>query len=399
MWTDESVKAVSFFKTSQLPARKCIKLIRIMHSLAAKIISLTSLFTLTFIAGVIPLRLRRNDQNGANLSKDLRRKQLISLSTCFAGGAFFASSMLELLPMVEREFAAVLKEAKIKTDFPVSEFGISVGFFLILILEQIIHVMKDKSEKHPTKHSSLKTAKRNGSFVDASFHVQKEGQNIIERDSGESDYDDDHDHHHDHDHDHEHGVGHHNPHHNHGNNIEASDHHHDHSMMFVNTNTKHQNQRHYLRSYLLLTALSIHALFEGLAVGLFQNVDSMVELLGALIIHKSILAFSIGINLVQHSFPPSMIIKSALLFSMMSPVGLGFGILLLKYTSATLGHIFSAIFQAIATGTFLYVTFFEIFFHELNSKECHKLLKVLLMILGFSLITVVQYFDTKISTN
>ena len=369
-----------FFKASQSRAGKRIKLIRInMHSLAAKIISLTSLFILTFIAGVIPLRLRRNDQNGANSSKDLRRKQLISLSTCFAGGAFFASSMLELLPMVEREFAAVLKEAKIKTDFPVSEFGISVGFFLILILEQIIHVMKDKSEKHPTKHS----------FVDAGFQVQRE-QNIIERDSGESDYDDD---------EHEHGVGHHNPHHNHGNNIETSDHHHDHSIMFVNTDTKHQNQRHYLRSYLLLTALSIHALFEGLAVGLFQNVDSMVELLGALIIHKCILAFSIGINLVQHSFPPSMIIKSALLFSVMSPVGLGFGILLLKYTSATLGHIFSAIFQAIATGTFLYVTFFEIFFHELNSKECHKLLKVLLMILGFSLITVVQYFDMKISTN
>jgi zinc transporter ZupT len=80
----------------------------------------------------------------------------------------------------------------------------------------------------------------------------------------------------------------------------------------------------------------------------------------------------------------------------MSPVGFGIGILMLTYASTYLGRIFSAVFQAIATGTFLYVTFFEIFFHELNSKECHKLLKVLMMILGYALITIVLYFENRI---
>lgn len=343
-----------------------------MHSLAEKIISLTSLFVLTFVAGILPLGLRHKDTNDPNnFSKDLRRKQLVSLCTCFAGGAFFASSMLELLPMVQNDFEAVLKEAKIKTDFPVSEFGISIGFFLILILEQIIHVMKDKSENHHTEDSTLHGKGHRHGF----YHAQRKSI-TRESDSGESDSDHDDHHHVDHE----------------------SEHHHDHSKMFVNTSTKHHNQRHYLRSYLLLIALSIHALFEGLAVGLFKNVDRMVELLGALIIHKCILAFSIGINLVQHNFPLSMVVKSSLLFSAMSPIGLGLGILMLMYTSVNLGHIFSAIFQAITTGTFLYVTFFEIFFHELNSRECNKLLKVLMMILGFSVISIVQYFDTKISS-
>lgn len=389
-----------------------------MHSLAVKIISLASLFVLTFVAGVVPLKLlRRRDSNDRNLREDLRRKRLISLSICFAGGAFFASSMLELLPTVKREFQTVFKDANLKTDFPVSEFGICVGFFLILIMEQVIHVMKDKADKHPAEDSRSSHFKKGLTYTSSSDRDCREhlhSESIIVRDSGESDSDSDHSHDHKyegHDGDHHHSdhqLGNHHHHGHHQNDhqplhdkddeLENNSDPHEHSIVFYR-NSKHQNQRHYLRSYLLLIALSVHSLFEGLAIGLFHDVDDVVELLGVLIIHKCVLAFSIGINLVQHSFPSFMVIKSSLLFSAMSPIGLGLGILLLKYTSGRLGTIFSAIFQAIATGTFLYVTFFEIFFHELNGRECHKLLKVLMMILGFSLITVVQYFDTKISPN
>lgn len=606
-----------------------------MHSSAVKIISLVSLFALTFVSGVLPLKLRSgrgpNNVDRRQESRDRRRRQLISLATCFAGGAFFASSMLGLLPVVQREFKDLLDEAMIKTEFPVPEFSVSVGFFMILIVEQIIYVLKEKQVKWHSEVCSEDSrspllGNSKDTFSGASFVKHGKKENIterenIERESGESDdeaivnlhhhhhahhhhgdagnfdhtsienhvnqnphgyqsphthpddhgnYHEDFDHHHahhhdhhrdgdvgdldnhvnqsprayqsqhthndphdpsynhkdfdhhhnhhrdgdasdlhhdhtsignqvkqnqgshqsshalkdDHDNDHEEDSDHHQAyHHNHhkdgdasdldhssiGNHVnqnpggyqsqhihpddhrndhEDFDHHHDHHRdgdagdldhssidnhvnqnpgdyhssnthsddhnndheddshhhqhdhcIFENTSTKHHNERHYLRSYLLLIALSIHALFEGLAVGLFQNIDSMVELLGPLIIHKCILGFSMGVILVQHCFPSFMIVKSSFLFAAMSPIGLGFGILMLTYTSAELGHIFSAIFQAIATGTFLYVTFFEIFFHELNSRECHKLLKAFMMVLGFSLIAVMQFFDTKINSD
>ncbi len=372
-----------------------------MHSLAAKIISLTALFIVTFIAGLLPLKLRRKEEDGEDenriVLRKLRRKQLISLSTCFAGGAFFASSMLELIPTVEKDFKAVLGSHDIGKDFPIAEFVISIGFFLILTVEQVIHVVKEKPSTghgHSHSHGHKDYAPLLKDEQKASYGIKTTPEHHDSEASGESDSDD-------------HPPssvaledGHHIKHASHGdvqNNEDnlmndSIEHEHEHSI-FADISKKHHNQRHYLRSYLLLIALSVHALFEGLAVGLFQNIDNMVELLGALIIHKCILGFSIGINLVQHGFPAMMVARSSFLFSAMSPIGLGIGILMLTYASPSLGRVFSAVFQAIAAGTFLYVTFFEIFFHELNSKECHRLLKVLMMILGYSLITIVQYFE------
>ena len=368
-----------------------------MHSLAMKIVSLAVLFLVTLTAGIIPIKLqRKRTQSNADRRsiRDNRRKQLISLCTCFAGGAFFASSMLELIPVVQKDFKAVFDNANINTNFPVAEFGISIGFFLILTLEQIIHVVKERSQH--TEHEDTTTTSTKDPLLGNS-HTSAYGTRSrqpppsdYERDSGESDNDE--------------------PEYQssslvHQNNHQYADHsdyqyiqseHEEHELdIFASISQKHRYQRHYLRSYLLLVALSIHALFEGLALGLFQNIDSMIQVLGALIIHKCILAFSMGINLVQHSFPALMVAKSAFLFSAMSPIGFGIGILMLTYTSLNVGHILSAIFQAIATGTFLYVTFFEILFHELNSKECHKMLKVLMIIFGYSVIAVLQYFEMQ----
>ena len=385
-----------------------------MHPLAAKIISLTVLFVVTFVAGLLPLTLRRkraqSDDANRRALRDLRRKQIISLSTCFAGGAFFASSMLELMPAVGKNFKAVFDNAGMSPDFPVAEFGISIGFFLILTIEQIIHLVKERpghSHGHSHRHSHdrrdsttspLLQNEHTPSYGCKSPAINK-SPDEIEQASGESDSDDGNDHlpsvalrngqvkrgEHKHDQSIEDDLD--------TSSYEAQDH--DHNI-FADISKKHHKQRHYLRSYLLLVALSVHALFEGLAVGLFQDIKNMVQVLGALVIHKCVLAFSMNINLVQHSFSMRAVVKSSFLFSVMSPVGFGIGILMLTYASSNLGRIFSAIFQAIATGTFLYVTFFEIFFHELNSKECHKLLKVLMMVLGYSLIAIVQYFENKI---
>ena len=376
-----------------------------MHSLAAKIISLSALFLVTFIAGLLPLKLRRKREEDGDdrrwTLRDLRRKQLVSLCTCFAGGAFFASSMLELLPTVQEDFKAVFKSANINMNYPIGEFGISIGFFFILTVEQIIHVVKEKSPHgHSHSHGLIEDSSTDPLLQDRhtpSNGVEGTSSHQRTQDSGVSDSDDDpspsavalgngHQ------------IG--CPEHQHAeptpDNLKKSGDQANEQSVLPDVNKKHHNHRHYLRSYLLLIALSVHALFEGLAVGLFQDVDHMVELLGALIIHKCILGFSIGINLVQHSFPASMVARSSFIFSAMSPVGVGIGILMLTYASTSLGRIFSAIFQAIATGTFLYVTFFEIFFHELNSKECHRMLKVLTMVLGYALIAVVQYFENRV---
>ena len=55
-----------------------------------------------------------------------------------------------------------------------------------------------------------------------------------------------------------------------------------------------------IRSFILLFALSTHALFEGLAIGFQTSASALRSLMVAVIIHKMALAFSFGISLVNN---------------------------------------------------------------------------------------------------
>ena len=83
---------------------------------------------------------------------------MISFSSCFAGGVFIAACLLDLLPDVEESFEKVLREIKdqykvqtissfylspdlppqVDIDYPVAQFVMVFGFFLILTIEQTI---------------------------------------------------------------------------------------------------------------------------------------------------------------------------------------------------------------------------------------------------------------------
>ncbi|KAG1671743.1 Cytochrome P450 9e2 [Nymphon striatum] len=115
-----------------------------------------------------------------------------------------------------------------------------------------------------------------------------------------------------------------------------------------------------LRSVLLVVALSTHSVFEGLAIGLQNDTDDVISIFAAVLIHKTILAFSLGLNLAQSSLTIYSMIKYNFIFSITSPIGIGIGIALMDLTSGSAPVIASGILQGIACGTFLFVTFFEI---------------------------------------
>ena len=67
---------------------------------------------------------------------------MISFSSCFAGGVFIAACLLDLMPDVEESFSKVLDEIKdqykVDLDYPVAQFVIVFGFFVILTVEQTV---------------------------------------------------------------------------------------------------------------------------------------------------------------------------------------------------------------------------------------------------------------------
>ncbi|KAL1006971.1 hypothetical protein UPYG_G00079980 [Umbra pygmaea] len=136
------------------------------------------------------------------------------------------------------------------------------------------------------------------------------------------------------------------------------------------------------RSFMLFLSLSLHSVFEGLAIGLQTTDSKVMEICIAILVHKSIIVFSLSVKLVQSAVPPMWVAAYVGVFAMMSPLGIAVGIGVIEAQLAA-GILIQAILEGLAAGTFVYITFMEILPHELNSPE-NQLLKVFFILLGFS---------------
>lgn len=297
-------------------------------------IAIAILFLLTLFVGLLPLKIRPGGMPGN------ARQRFLSYCNCFAGGVFFATCLLDLLPMIRDKYQQAFNLAGIHTVFPVAEFTTCMGFFLVLTIEQIVHTFHDSPLLH-------------GSHGSHSHHEPLLGE--AQRGSEEGFY-------------------------------SSSS-----SSFRPQKRKKNKQGESSLRVYILIVALSMHSVFEGLALGLITDVDRLAQIAGAIVIHKSIIAFSLSVNLVQHEMETKTVVKSALLFSIMGPIGIAVGIAVLHNSSELSSSFSSGILQGIANGTFLFVTFFEIFQREL-AEHGHRLLKVLSMVIGYSVVTGLLYY-------
>uniref|UniRef100_A0A0K0DW96 Zinc transporter ZIP3 n=1 Tax=Strongyloides stercoralis TaxID=6248 RepID=A0A0K0DW96_STRER len=137
-----------------------------------------------------------------------------------------------------------------------------------------------------------------------------------------------------------------------------------------------------MRAILLVFALSLHAVFEGLSL-----------VFGALFIHKTLIGFSLGIRLVQSKLKTITIIMCCAVFAGMVLIGGFFGLAVIKILnrgSKATASMVSGTLQAVACGTFLYITCFEILPHELNQKG-HRNYKMICLYLGFFVIAFFIY--------
>lgn len=160
-------------------------------------------------------------------------------------------------------------------------------------------------------------------------------------------------------------------------------HSHDHNHLPANSS---------LRSLLLSVALSLHSIFEGLAIGLQKNVEEVLQVFAAVVLHKCVIAFSLSLNLVQSHLQTRVIVQLTLIFCLAAPVGLGIGMGVMEVSNSLEASVLSGVLQGIACGTFLYVTFFEVLPHELNNSDL-RTPKMIFIILGFAASCAIVFLD------
>lgn len=138
---------------------------------------------------------------------------------------------------------------------------------------------------------------------------------------------------------------------------------------------------------LTIAALSFHDVFEGVAIGIEKDLNSILFLYLSIASHKYAIAFCIGMDLVVAGSRLKMIVFSMLTFSVVSPIGVIVGMVVVaenvirdKYE---IDSPISVVMQGIAGGTLIYVVCFEVLQRE--STDTHKkgIQNVMFVICGF----------------
>ena len=109
----------------------------------------------------------------------------------------------------------------------------------------------------------------------------------------------------------------------------------------------------------------------------------------AIIIHKTVLAFSLGINFINSEVPWKTALLLSTIYCLASPIGGGIGTSLVASDGESVTvTLLNAILSGLATGTFFYVAFIELISYELTNIEqqyvSQRLLLVLSISIGFS---------------
>jgi zinc transporter 1/2/3 len=149
---------------------------------------------------------------------------------------------------------------------------------------------------------------------------------------------------------------------------------------------KHKKTSPNLIPQLLTLLISVHALSEGIALGVTQEMASIIIIFIAIAAHKSSEGFAVAIQLKKSTLPFKKILILFFLFSLMSPLGVMLGTTAHHAVTGNTSELLTGIFNAFAAGTFLYIATL----HKLHHKhEYAHLGELFLTLIGLSIMAVV----------
>lgn len=145
--------------------------------------------------------------------------------------------------------------------------------------------------------------------------------------------------------------------------------------------------------FVLACATSLHSVFEGIALGLQTDISKAVHIFIAIIIHECLVALALGVNSTRLRYTFTSYLKFAVIYSAAIPLGLLIGVII-EHSPVINNEICSGVLQGIAAGIFLHVVFQDILPSEFSNRQ-DRLLKVLFLFIGFSVIAIITFFISE----
>eukprot|EP00095_Tigriopus_kingsejongensis_P011255 maker-scaffold708_size108518-snap-gene-0.13 protein:Tk11255 transcript:maker-scaffold708_size108518-snap-gene-0.13-mRNA-1 annotation:"zinc transporter zip3 isoform x1" len=320
-----------------------------MGVLTAKIVSMCVLGGVSLLLGILPIKIAQfyDWKSGTNT----RSQFLISALSCFGAGVILTTCLTHMLPEVNEFLEFNIQQGTITdTGLPLAEIFVLCGFFMIYLVEELVHIVIEHWHAKLTRPTEPTEADPN--LDDSKINIHQE--------PGHAD--------------------------------------HAHEMVGIDIMTGNEPTfQSTLRGFLIILALSLHAVFEGIAVGLTNKEANVWYLLFAIAAHKFVIAFCLGIQFVTSGIKPMLIIIYIGVFALISPLGIVIGTVLTGTSNvdAELQNPTITILQGLATGTLLYVVFFEVLEEERVQKKMKGIFQALFVILGFVVMVLVQLLEVS----
>lgn len=388
-----------------------------------KVLALVIMLIISIIVGLLPLKARKLL---LRVPGSLERSQVfLSASLCFGAGVLLGTVFLHLLPeTLENVESAQFNQFIRANVYPIGELILCSGFFLMYILEEIVHLWVHRHQNDTDDHHHVH-------HLHSHHHNEHERPStIFQANRGLT-------------------VSSSGPEHHKSSIVSHSDHHeleqpvasicHNHRRRCESlpsvavlvgcdnpvictdslTNCTHSTLStrmsvadstspgtidvllrstdvatstvSTLQSVLVILALSIHGCLEGLALGLENHNDDVWMLFAALSAHKVAIAFSIGMELLEKGVQLKFYLLYMVIFSLASPLGGLIGALALEYSNgnSAAGAITVMLLQGLSGGTILYVVFCEVLERE-RCKTNGRPARLVALLLGFTVMACLQ---------
>lgn len=263
--------------------------------LIAKVVSMLVLGMASFLIGLVPIKLTKL----INIKTADDKNLPISLLLCFGGGVLLFTTFIHLQPEVRESFARLEEAEKIPIvgrGIPASELVFCLGFFFVYLIEELVHMLLDKKMNDGALHRSLSVRcpnKDNLSIPRVSLN-KFDDTNISCISTSNKEL------------------------------LNSQ------SMVNIVASTNHESHHHHhfdeslknsFSGLLAVLALSFHAVFEGLAVGLESDAQKVWYLFAAIATHKLVIAFCVGVELVTSKTKTLFIFIYIGTFAMVTPLG------------------------------------------------------------------------------
>lgn len=310
-----------------------------MAIVVAQVVSMLGLGLVTWLVGLLPiLGVRKGWISESESQQTPFMVNLFSCLTCFGGGVILTSCLTHMLPDVNEVLNEALEAGTFPdSGLPVGEILVLAGFFMIYMLEEGVHLIL------------IKTG-----------HIRSD---VPEGETSKAKL--------------------------------ASGHGHSHDAVEVNAGDAEESIQATARGFLVVLALSIHDLFEGVALGVARRESSVWFLFLAFASHKWVIAGCLGLKWARSALRPLVALLYMTVFCAVSPIGVGVGMALTspeqegEMTTTAL-----IVLQGLATGSLLYVVFFEILEKE-RMKPVPGILQVVFMSMGYIFMILLGLAEVK----